>query len=95
MRDYLLSTSHPVGRHKAVVFFALGYTPDDWPRLQADLLAMAHSYPASPGQPSSYGQKFEVHGTLSGPNGRRAAVTAVWLLKTGDRHPRFVTAYPR
>ena len=33
IRDYLLSSSHPIGRFKAVVFTALGYSQEDWPRL--------------------------------------------------------------
>ena len=30
VRDYLLSPAHPIGRFKAAVFAALGYTQDDW-----------------------------------------------------------------
>ena len=37
-RDYLLSTDHPVGTHKAEVFAGLGYDQSLWERLQADLL---------------------------------------------------------
>ena len=39
LRDYLLSPSHPVGRFKAPFFTALGYSQDQWPRLEADLRA--------------------------------------------------------
>ena len=34
---YLLSRSHPVGRFKAAFFLALGYSPDGWRQLEADL----------------------------------------------------------
>lgn len=34
VRDYLLSTVHPVGRFKAIVFQALGYTAEEWQRLR-------------------------------------------------------------
>lgn len=37
VRDYLLSASHPIGRFKAAVFFALGYAPESWQRLRDDL----------------------------------------------------------
>jgi len=30
IRDYLLSSTHPVGRFKAPFFAALGYTEKDW-----------------------------------------------------------------
>src|SRR6266513_208368 len=43
VRDYLLSASHPIGRFKATVFFALGYTPENWQRLRDDLLALART----------------------------------------------------
>ncbi len=37
LHGYLLSRSHPVGRFKAAFFLALGYSPEDWQRLEADL----------------------------------------------------------
>ena len=94
VRDYLLSVSHPVGRFKATVFFALGYTTENWQVLRDDLLTLAHSARATPGQSGPYGQKFEVSGTLRGPSGRAAKITSVWLLPVGESVPRFITAYP-
>jgi len=43
IRDYLLSTSHPVGSFKAPFFTSLGYTSANWRRLEEDLLALAVS----------------------------------------------------
>jgi len=94
VRDYLLSPSHPVGRFKATVFLALGYQPDAWQQLQADLLVLARTGEAKIGQPSSHGQKYEVSGILRGPNGRQATFTTVWIVPTGATAPRFVTAFP-
>ena len=94
VRDYLLSPTHPIGHFKAVVFNALGYTVENWPLLAEDLLALAKSEPAVPGHPSPYGVKYEVSGKLTGPNGRSAEFTTVWMLKTGESIPRFVTATP-
>ena len=37
VRDYLLSEPHPVGRHKAPVYRALGYGDDSWEVLRDDL----------------------------------------------------------
>ena len=95
VRDYLLSTSHPIGRFKAVVFRALGYSEEAWPRLRDDLLAVARLGEVVPGQLSDYGQKFSVNGILVGPNGRTASVTTVWLVPPGTSVPRFITAFPR
>jgi hypothetical protein len=94
VRDYLLSSVHPVGRFKAVVFFALGYTVEQWELLRDDLLALALSGIAVPGQASPFGQKYEVSGTLRGPNGREAQFTSVWLAPPDDEAPRFITAFP-
>ena len=94
VRDYLLSASHPVGRFKAVVFFALGYTRQNWTKLRDDLLTHAASGEATPGEPSPYGQKYTVSGTLTGPNGRAGQFTTVWLVESASSAPRFLTAYP-
>ena len=94
VRDYLLSAVHPVGRFKAVVFQALGYRADGWERLRDDLLALARTTEAVPGQASAFGQKYEVSGTLRGPNGREAKFTCVWLVSVDDGAPRFITAFP-
>jgi len=94
VRDYLLSPVHPVGRFKAVVFQALGYKTEEWEILRDDLLALARTTEAIPGRASTFGQKYEVSGTLRGPNGREARFTCVWLAPAGDEAPRFITAFP-
>src|ERR1044071_1527222 len=94
IRDYLLSPTHPIGRFKAVFFSALGYTIDNWERLQAALLRLAESGEAFVGQASAYGQKYEVRGILTGPLGRRADLITVWIVLNGGTYPQFVTAYP-
>lgn len=92
--DYLLSATHPIGRFKAVFFSLLGYTTDNWERLQKDLLQLARSGEAVPGQESPYGEKYEVRGTLVGPSGRQARLVTVWIVLNGETYPQFVTAYP-
>jgi hypothetical protein len=81
IRDYLLSTSHPVGRFKAPFFASLGYTVADWRRLEQDLLVLAGAGEAEPGRESSYGQKYEIRGTLNGPSGKSASVLTVWIVR--------------
>jgi hypothetical protein len=94
VRDYLLSTHHPVGRFKAAVFFSLGYTTEDWTTLRDDLVSLARDGDARPGQDSEYGRKYEVSGTLTGPNGRSRRFTTVWLVPLGESRPKFITAFP-
>ena len=84
VRDYLLSAVHPVGRFKAVVFEALGYKAEDWERLRDDLLVLARTTEAVPGQASAFGQKYEVSGSRRGPNGREAKPACGSRLPTTD-----------
>lgn len=94
LRNYLLSSAHPVGRFKAVFFASLGYSPENWGHLEADLRELASSQEALPSGESQYGRKYEVRGTLTGPSGRSAEVVSIWIVLTGEDFPRFVTVYP-
>ncbi len=93
IRDYLLSVSQPVGRFKAVFFRSLGYTAADWERLEADLRALL-VFEAEPGERTEYGQKYVLRGRITGPVGRSAEITTVWIILGGESRPRFITAYP-
>src|SRR5437762_14090911 len=42
---------------------------------------------------TAYGQKYSIRAPLVGPSGRSANVVSVWLVRTGEERPRFVTAY--
>jgi hypothetical protein len=94
VRDYLLSPSHPVGRFKSAFFSALGFSVDDWQALRNVLLDVAQSGDAILGQPSPFGQKFEIRATLTGPSGRQAKVVTVWMVSDGRDFAHFVTAFP-
>jgi len=94
VRDYLLSLEHPVGRFKAAFFGTLGYTRNDWQRLQRDLCELGQSGTADEGQKTTFGQKYEVCGILQGPSGGRADIVTVWIVLNGEETPRFVTAFP-
>jgi hypothetical protein len=94
VRDYLLSPEHPVGRFKATFFASVGYVRRDWERLRQELVSVAVAGDATPGQPSAFGEKYEVRGSIMGPTGRRFAVVTVWIVLRGESVPRFVTAYP-
>jgi hypothetical protein len=93
LRDYPLSPSHPVGRHKAAFFASLGYSRRDWRRLGADLAAFALAEHVRSERSTPYGHKYEIRGTLKGP-GASAEIVTVWFIPRGGNAPRFVTAYP-
>lgn len=93
VREYLLSSAHPIGRYKSTFFRSLGYSQDQWRVLERDLRAILANEAELSGA-TEYGQKFTARGTLSGPNGRIAGIVTVWIILAGETAPRFVTAYP-
>lgn len=95
MRDYLLSSHHPVGRAKAAFFRGLGFTVETEDQLIAGMLEIARSGQLITAVDSPYGIKYVVEGILTGPTGRAGSVVTVWVVEPGDPRPRFVTAYPK
>ena len=94
LREYVLSPSHPVGRFKAAYFGKLGYTQDNWQKLEAAIRACAARDEAESRESTPYGQKYGVRSILEGPNGTRAAVISIWIVRKGEAVPRFVTVMP-
>ena len=60
VRDYLISSSHPIGRFKAVFFRALGYSDENWETLVVDLKRHAIENDVAKTRETPYGQKLEV-----------------------------------
>jgi hypothetical protein len=94
LRDYLLSQKHPLGRHKARFFRALGYQRSNWARLDRDLRFQHLSGPVARSTETSHGTVYEIRAILKGPSGIRARLVSVWIVKRGEKHPTLVTAYP-
>ena len=94
VRDYLLSSEHPIGRAKAHFFHSLGFRQEQWSELQEALLALGRTGDATLGEANAFGQKYMVRGILRGPSGRTADTLTVWMVLHGEAVPRFVTAYP-
>lgn len=94
VRDYLLSLGHPEGRYKAAFFLRLGYSQADWVRLHVDLLELARTGETESGELTRYGRKYLTEGSLLGPSGKKAEVTAVWIVRCGEDFPRLVTVVP-
>jgi hypothetical protein len=91
---YLLSRSHPVGRFKAAFFHALGYSSENWRQLDADLRSQHLSRDVTIESQTPHGQKYSIRAPLVGPSGSSADMVSVWVVRTGEEAPRFVTAYP-
>ncbi len=93
LREYLLSTTHTIGRYKARFLAGLGFTSENWTELRERLQSLARQ-DAELGEATEHGEKYLVSGTLEGPIGS-AEVVSVWIVMAGDDFPRLVTVYPR
>lgn len=45
-------------------------------------------------QSTEYGDKYRIHGTLTGPNGRALRVASIWMTEAATGRTKFVTLYP-
>ena len=93
--DYLLSANHPVGRHKARFFRAVGFSPAEADQLTDALLWIAHHGIVSGRVVTPFGTRYIVDGVVETPSGARAALRTVWVVPAGAGRPEFVTAFPR
>ena len=93
VREYLLSSTHPVGRFKAQYFSVLGYDADAWTTLEAHLRETLDSDNVEYIE-GEFGSKFVVRSIITSPSGIKARLITVWIILNGEENPRFVTAYP-
>jgi hypothetical protein len=94
LRDYLLSSTHQIGRFKARFFGALGFAPERWRELDEAFRLQHLTQEAEPAGMLAAGQKYTIRAILNGPNGQSAVVVSVWFIPAPGMVPRFVTAYP-
>jgi hypothetical protein len=94
LSGYLLAADHASGRSKALFLIKLGFRRDDPGVLRRALLQHAADNEVSSIQLTPFGTKYLIEGRISGPTGAVAAMRSVWFVETGERGPRFVTAYP-
>lgn len=76
-------------------FLALaGYSLAQWEILERDLRQLIKTCEVSNVEISPYGTKYEVRGTLVGPNGRTLHIVTVWIKLEATGETRFVTLFP-
>lgn len=93
IEDYCLNVSHPRGRHKARVFReALDLQRSDAAWLRSALLETARSSEATPIAVDFWGTHWRLDATIR-RQGRNAVVRTIWIVRTGESVPRFVTCW--
>jgi hypothetical protein len=65
-----------------------------WEVLARDLHGLAKTYEISDKAISPYGIKWEVQGSLTGPNSQVLYVVTVWITLETSGETRFVTLFP-
>ena len=94
LTEYLLSTTHPSGRGKAIFFARFGFTEAAWESLGDALRRHARESDVVVTEETPFGTSYAIDGPLTAPDGRTPRVRAVWFIESGEVIPALVTAYP-
>lgn len=93
IEDYCLSPTHPRGRHKARIFRqTLNVGRDDAGWLRDVLLEAARKGDATQFPSDAWGSHWRIDATLE-RHGKSAVVRSIWIVRTGEAVPRFVTCW--
>lgn len=92
---YLLSTSHPQGRHKARLWHSVfGLTRGDGYILEKLIREQVHQAKPIEKKPTKVRRWELVIPRFRGPNDREGPVLTAWALEPGKDRPHLTTAYP-
>jgi hypothetical protein len=92
---YLLSPTHPKGRHKARLWQSFfGFNPGDGPLLAALIRRQLHQAKPAEMKPTNVRRWELVIPRFLGPNGNVGPVLTAWALEPGRNHPHLTTAFP-
>ena len=95
LTEYVLSPTHPRGRHKARVFeAALGLVIKDAPVLRAALLKAAAESEAAPTVLDDHGQRYQIEFQFQFER-RSATIVSAWLQPSDQGPPRLLTLFLR
>jgi hypothetical protein len=93
IEDYCLNPSHPRGRHKARVFReALDLQRSDAGWLRDVLLEAAHSSEAFQIAENAWEAHWRLDATIRRQE-KSAVVRTIWIVRTGESTPRFVSCW--
>lgn len=95
LTDYCLSTEHPRGRHKAVVFATKpGFTAEQAALLCDLLKTAAREAEATLGMRDQHGQRYLIDMVVYGVPGS-TVVRSAWIIRDGETYPRLIPCYVR
>lgn len=71
-----------------------GYTLENPERLESDLRHQILTREAQFQELTDYGEKYIIHGELTGPNEQTLKVVTVWMTEDATSLTKFITLYP-
>ena len=92
--NYLLSATHVDGRPKAIFFGRFGFSAGSWVEFADALKGHAAEHDVEKMVATEFGVRYIIEGEMTGHDGRRPLVRAVWFTESGQEIPRLITAYP-
>ncbi|MBC7555030.1 MAG: hypothetical protein H7257_13765 [Taibaiella sp.] len=92
--DYLLSTTHAVGKAKAKFFSAFGFDVEDADTFRGALIQHSVVRDVNREVPSPFGVKYTLVCEIQTPDERNPCIVTVWIINTGTNVPKLITAYP-
>ena len=72
----------------------MGYSGDDWQRLESDLRDHHLSSAGDCETGSDYGNRYEIVAPLPALGGGIVLFRSIWQIDTGTNFPRLITLYP-
>src|SRR6266508_5769867 len=93
LRDYCLSTSHPRGKHKAMVFASvLGIIANEAEILRDHILSATLYNEAILREQDEYGPRYIMDFEMEN-RGRKAMIRTSWIIRTSEDFPRLTSCY--
>ena len=79
---------------KSAFLEQVGYTLEMADRLMVDMREQLMPLEAELVEQTEYGLKYQIRGTLTGPNGRALRIVTIWMSEEATGQTKFITLYP-
>ncbi len=96
LTHYVLDSSSPHGKHKAVLFEKLlGFTKENYTVLLFQLEGIAMQAEITFHSEDKFGKRYTADILVEGTEGRNAVIRTGWIIAPGSREAHLVTLYVR
>jgi hypothetical protein len=93
LEGYCLNTTHPLGKHKAKVFKSvLGITINESKLLRAKLKEIVSINDSVFLSEDDFGKRYFIDFKME-INKKKAFIRSIWIIRSDENFPRFVTCY--